>query len=364
MFSAPHYVPVIKLKAGELSALGEVGDRLRSLPVTPFFDVTPLVEDPDREDDRPLGEAHVSGVAEDIMDDWGRTDPVFIDAAALDNYSPGHPRAIGEIAEQASNTGFRFVPVTGLRRSREYQRAARWAAEQQSEGLGLRITPVDTQSSGLRKAIDQLLEYTGHAPPEVDFLLDYGAVPAGHHAVYGRDILGLMAELPYIEDWRTMTVAGSALPSDLSEKMSDNSAEAFDRSAWKMYHHVHQARDQIARTPAFGDYAVTVPSMEKYRVQPAVMRVTPKIKYTAEEQYVVVRGEFQKEDPYGQYRDLARRLTEMDIFEHSQTHADEMIQQYADGMGATAGGPQTWVKVGTARHLEKVGQQIASIPAP
>jgi len=354
----------MKLKLGELQALQELQAELADKPVTPFFDVTPPAEDAEAEGDISVGEAHVNGTVERIMKHWGRTDPVYVDSKALDRYPPGRSRAPADIAEEASGTGFQFVPVTGLRRSGEHNRAVRWAADDQQIGVCIRIPPPVLDDEDFERGLRQLLDYLERGPEEIDLLLDYGAIQPGHHGIYGREVLNSIAALPYVESWRSVITAGTSFPADINEKVPDFTNEAFERAGWKMYKHVYRNRENVARVPAFADYAITLPSMDKYRVQPTVMRITPTLKYTTDEEYVILRAEYREDDNFQQYRDLARRLRDLDIFEPGQTKADKMIHQYASGAGSSSGNPQTWVKVGTARHLEKVGQQIASLSAP
>jgi len=364
VFESPHYVPILKLKLGELQALQELQARLVDSPVTPFFDITPPAEDAEPEGDISAGEAHVAGTVARIMKHWSRTDPVYVDARALDRYPPGRPRAPADIAEEASGTDFQFVPVTGLRRSEEHNRAVRWAAEDQQLGVCIRIPPPVQDDDDFERGLQQLLDYLERGPEEIDILLDYGAIQSGHQGIYGREVLNAIVELPYVESWRSVITAGTSFPADINDKVADFTNETFERAGWKMYRHVYTNRDGIARVPAFSDYGITLPSMDKYRVQPTVMRITPTVKYTTDEEYVILRAEYREDDNFQQYRDLARRLVDLDVFDPDQTKADKIIQQYAAGAGSSPGNPQTWVKVGTARHLEKVGQQIASLPVP
>lgn len=358
MVSKNTYVPILKLKAGELKALGYLRDRFRS-PVVPLFDMPPNTAEDDEGNGVPP-EAHVDGTAEKIMKEWRRSDPVFIDAWTLDEKSVGdpYPTALQDIAMDASNSAFSFIPVTGLRRSARYQSAAKFAAGLQGKGAALRVSARDEDNPEFEASIGRVLDTLEIAPDECDLIFDYGSLPDGQAATYAKAFVGTLPTLPYLQEWRSVVVASTSYPSNLRERVGDDNAKAFRREDWGLYRRVFERRENLPRLPAFADYAISTPSMDKFR-EGGRKNVTASIKYTTDDEYVVVRGHYSKEGPSSQYKGLARWLVDFDEFENGDFWADEYLRTF--GAGSRSGSPTIMVAVGTARHVEKASSQIANL---
>jgi hypothetical protein len=90
------------------------------------------------------------------------------------------------------------------------------------------------------------------------------------------------------------------------------------------------------------------------------MSVSAKVIYTAEDQWVVVKGleKVKKNGP--QYHGLCRRLKERPEFlKVSHCESEAKILRCADDDGGP-GGSKEWVTVATRHHLEMVSRQLAN----
>ena len=100
-FDSHYYVPVLKVKRGEKSALGQIASSLRPR-------IIPLLEIVERQPDSAI-EKHLEtafkGLAESV---WGYS-RCFLDARKL---APDGPRAAASVFGRAADEGITFTPVT------------------------------------------------------------------------------------------------------------------------------------------------------------------------------------------------------------------------------------------------------------
>lgn len=318
----------------------------------------------------PEGEApaeqKVAEVPERIMSHWGRTDPFFLDAEAVDHgvVPTPAPGALARLADEATTTGFNFVPVTGLERSEEYQEATRHAIETLSSGCGFRITVPQLTDDRFEASLNGLLERLGISRHESHLFLDYKYIPEGQHSTFALAFSSQASQFPALGEWDTFTVLGASYPETLSDVMGNHDQQEFTREEWLLYIELWSDRDSLPRVPAFGDYGTIHPSMEMDKAEiPGGIRIVPKIKYTTDEGVFTVRAEhLEGAENNQQYFDLAGRVVESDAFEGDDYYADQYLRQKVERRETGPGNATTWVGVGMSRHLEKVAHQIASLP--
>jgi hypothetical protein len=121
--------------------------------------------------------------------------------------------------------------------------------------------------------------------------------------------------------------------------------------------------------PTFVDYGPSHPEFQEF--DPRTMKIAPKIKYTAEEEWLVAKGEApkrKKELKEGeentpnsvQLEELAKMLIATSAWKGENfSRGDKQVAKYAVGEGPHDA--LTYVEAGFAHHLTLVVRQLASL---
>jgi hypothetical protein len=108
----------------------------------------------------------------------------------------------------------------------------------------------------------------------------------------------------------------------------------------------------------FGDYAISHPVQKE--LDPRTMRMSASIRYTTQENWLVVKGRNVRQYGFDQYFELCKTLVKRPEFSGKDySWGDNYIADCAAGRTGP-GNATTWRKVGTNHHLTVVEQEIAS----
>lgn len=362
MFDHRHYVPVLRWKQAERLALRELDARTRA-GMMPLIEVNPRALAAEETADPPAVDRRCSRVAAEILGDWG-DGRVFLDlrliAPRVRAAAGTHP--LTKIFQEGRTLFPSFVPVTGLGRNAAYQDAVRSVVAVDGLGLCLRLKTGELQRPGLRAVIDRLLAGFGLDYEEVDVLVDYGVVGEAP-----PDLAATCESLPNLRRWRSFTVLGGAFPADLTDMRVGE--HVLPRRDWRAWRGQVTARPPLPRLPAYGDYTVQHPV---FREPGFGLNFSASIRYTAEEDFVVMRGEGVRNDDgpgYSQWPANAMMLCKRPEFRGEGFSAgDRYIKEMSaevekNGSGRT-GGPGTWLQAAFNHHITLTVRQIASLFGP
>lgn len=360
------YLPILKGKAGELRALGELGAEERR-QLLPLIDGPPEgvefgMEDEEKWLQIETVEEAVSGYAAKILAAWDSLDPCLVDLAGFDPSlrlgDGAHP--LSAFFAEARAVDLAAVPVTGLERDAAQVAAVREACETWPPlGAAIRLRgPALADPGALASALTRLLGRIGLEAPEVDLLIDLGALLGSETERLAATLPGLIAALPDPEGWRSFALCSGAFPFELGSLIKKNETGELPRRDWQLWRELIGSGGP-ARLPSFGDYAATRADWPS-AFDPFEMSISGKIVYTTPEHWVVVKGEDLKKDSR-QYHRLARRLRDHPDF-LAATHCPGEVKvidcaEQRDGPG----NPGTWVTVATRHHIEVVSRQLASL---
>jgi len=361
MFGSEHYVSVLRWKRGEHVALASLEGADRDA-------ITPLVEIPpdDFPPDNPEASANLGkrlprlSAAVEVARGSHRT---FVDFGLLGGgvKTPGGREPLTEFFSLLEGGGSYTVPVTGLTRQPDYQIAARSIAIKARE-LALRLTLNDFIRPTPKGDIDTLLEGHGLVPEEVHLLVDFGlvanAAPSFSH---------VCARVPALARWLTFSVLAGSFPKDLSHLPIGTHLLA--RSEWRQWRKQALQEKPLPRLPTFGDYTTQHPI---YRIPPPGANVSASVRYTSEEDWLVMRGEGLRSHGspgYAQYPAIAALLCDQKEFRGPDfSSGDLYIWQVANQEIASTGSPETWLRAGINHHLVSAIRQLSgmvtAIPAP
>jgi hypothetical protein len=226
MFDTNHYVPILRWKAGERVALREVcaGDRKR---ITPLIEIPrKIFEEKDSDPDlagageglfgklavRPDPENVLFKAAKAVLEAW-QYSPFFLDLWHIDGQIPqirGKKHPLVSVAEECRRIKLSLVPVTGLDRRPEYQRAVLQVVADDGRGACMRVTTDDVLQPTFSAALVAKVKKLGLKISDADLLLDTQDFDSDK-----PDIEALLRRIPKLDDWRTLTVASGGFPEDL-----------------------------------------------------------------------------------------------------------------------------------------------------
>ncbi|MBN8226697.1 hypothetical protein JYK02_04155 [Corallococcus macrosporus] len=112
----------------------------------------------------------------------------------------------------------------------------------------------------------------------------------------------------------------------------------------------------------YGDYAIQGVLLPPHDA--AMHPGSPNIRHTANDHWLVVRGEALKRHGYDQYTGLATYLMEHECYSgRTFSKGDDYIFGCAGG-AETPGSPGVWRRMGTNHHIAKVLKQLTSLHVP
>jgi hypothetical protein len=357
----PLYVPLLKGKEGEFTALEEIESDVRDL-------ILPLVEVPrvpfDYVNERPAKtlDEHVSGVAGRLRECWPER-PLYLDMpwfSEAELLADG-TAAIGRVLGDCRTGNVAAIPVVRTTSSAPYLAAVRAHLAECEDGACIRVTPSDFDEDGeiqlgeqLKRTLDALAVDN---LTRTDLILDLANIQdVGREALVARAVI---AEMPHLPDWRRFIFAATSFPENLSE-VDAATTTALPRLEWELWQRLRR-RSALRTDSLFGDYAIAHPIPAE--LDPRTMRMSASIRYTTDENWLIVKGRNVRQYGFDQYYDLCRTLSRLPEFSgEGFSWGDRFIARCARGE-AGPGNATTWRKVGTNHHLTLVARTLATVRA-
>lgn len=359
MFTYKHYVPILKAKEGEFKALQETAEATKDM-MTPLFEIMDVPWDYQEGAEGKTIDEHLNKIGKKISECWGER-RIFVDSPLIagnrkmmDNSTHHFEFLFNDFRSKGLNT----IPTAELSRHNDYKRAIKSIVQTDEKGICLRLFSADIANASLKAIIDNDLAFYEVSPKESDLIIDLE-----HISNDNQDLLTLTIStfinnvIPYINDWRSITLAETAFPTNLSEIDADT-IDAIERGEWQIWNKLLSRT--LNRIPSFGDYSIANP--EVLDLDPRNMRVSASIRYTCDEYWLIVRGRWLRKYGYDQYHNLCKNLIlRTEYCGPTFSWADNYINECAaETVGA--GNPTTWRKVGNNHHFQKVFAQISSLP--
>lgn len=336
------YVPILKCKQNEKGAL-------RQLAATARSSLTPLIEVVERKGDdaKPL-DNHLRTAFRDLSDALGG-DECWLDTHEI-------PGCAARAFECAGQHGVKFLPVIWLRGQQQDLAAA---LQCRAKGLCLRVSQSDLRLGVSASEVRALLEEHHLAPAGMELVLDMGAIEELAFEGGRRLVDALLHAVPPLREWRSVTLAGTALPASMKDVPTEGRRD-FARTEWVLWRDYARVRAQeLGQFIAFGDCAIQHPrGVEGY--DPRVMPRSPTIRFALSDQWLIWKGKSNKLErealQFPRLADAALR----DLGD--QFHAD-----HCGGCGdlrrASIGAPRLgsagiWRRIGTVHHMTTVVEQL------
>lgn len=348
------YLPVLRWKAAEISALSKLEPRVRGL-VFPVIELCPTAFVTQKRTPEKKYKKEILPISI-LLDRMLKLKsaigerPVGIDLLNIkDGESPYTNREIWNVVQSGqSQFGLRVVPITGFnRKGIAYQKLIGNMSQAYGNGVCVRLTVPDLHRRSFPRELDELLAFIQHDPESIDLILDLKLIYPGS-PTYSE----LGALLPYLTHWRSLTVLGGSFPVNLS-KLAANDTHDLPREEWLKWRNESQGfGNRFSVGPIFGDYTIQHPTYQEPVPAP---HVSASIRYTSSDRWVVFRGEWiGKKNGSGcdQYPAWAQILVARpDLYKGAAfSFGDQYIMEKSLD-GRKPGGPREWLRAGMNHHI-------------
>lgn len=350
-FNHKHQIFIAKLKRGEIWALNQLSFAAKAV-ITPLLEMWPPNPATPKKPAKSLAE-HTADLMQMLTTEWTGL-PCYLDTQYLrigDAPSPSSAQTVFGIARAANVNA---VPVTSPYFGQQFQEVIRGVIATDARGVMLRIPLIFfNDAQNIANYLSGLVAFLGVERDQVDILIDLEYFP-NLVAVQQTGIYCLNC-LPWIGDWRTVSLASGCFPNSISEQPMGQWIP-FSRTDWNGWFGVVTARMEAnLRLPSYADYGVRCGG------KPEVIPngPAPNIRYTDTEIIWVRRA---PKAP-NSMRSICQSLTNQPYFRGAQfSRGDADIAQKAATTDPKNGSPEQWIQWCTNHQLELTFSQIQNLP--
>ncbi|MFD0532440.1 hypothetical protein ACFQY7_00040 [Actinomadura luteofluorescens] len=351
------YVPILKAKKGETDALRNL--TIPPVQMRPLLEVTPQEpKEKDTADDVAAKfTARVTKFAKALRDDVPAEVVCAIDTALVDgaDYAEQVWQPIIEVlTEQLIPRAVR--PVVRLTDSPGRLAQARAVISAFEDGGCLRLEPVTRPLSvdEATTALEGLLSALGQVPQCMDLVIDLWAISDDDDAQ--RACTAALAWLSWtdLNPWRSVAVASSAFPKDLTGVPLDTVTPLLRRDA-DLWRQVRQHPD--GQPVDFGDYAIAHPLLGKG------FRGYPNLRYTTGTRWQVWRRRTPEHLGNHRFCLICQSVLASEHWTGEACWGDAQIALRAEEC-SSPGSTTDWRAFGTSRHLAVVTDRLARLGEP
>lgn len=364
MFNSKHYIPILKWKRAEQSALGDLTSKDKKL-ITPLIQfVMPKLtakESVGKTEDEKFKaviekfQKKANEIPKEILEAWGIT-PTFIDFSLL--YTTDlQVESLRNILHDGEKIGVHFIPVLHL----DDDQKLKDTVKGHKYGLCLRLVCADLDD--LNTLDDKIKSFLGSVElPEksIDLLLDIKEI--GGDVNKFSKYINLSKQIKNLSKWRTFTFASGAFHENLSDCKIDEE-NLIPRLDWTNWVYLSKNKT-FSRDPSFGDYAIQHPI---YKESTQFFPPTTSIKYAINDSWLVMKGKKLDFKLYLANADILSKDKRFygENFSQGDKYITEKAKHFAtyakDPKIGGTGSTETWLTAGINHHLALVVNQIANL---
>jgi hypothetical protein len=341
------YVPVIKSKRGEFTAIRLLQDDIKE-HVRPFLDVLP----PSRFAQKPKTLAdQLTWVADHMAAAWAGA--LWVDTFDVGpSIAQGKQVSIEFICRALRARGLTPIPVTGFEREAGHDQAVRRLLAEAATGVCLRLEEEDLLlPTKLPALLDGKTKLLGVEPPSIDLLFDLRYLDETPVAVRVQVLARALQNIPSLNTWRSIILAGSSMPNSLNGVCARGAHGFLARRELEIWLALQQAT--VKRMPTFGDYTTVPPQYADMDTRTIAKHLGPNVKYTLDRRWYVSRGHSFLKSGSAQYFGIAKNIVSLPDFRGpAASYGDRFIAERAKGAtGAKCGNPEQWVTASVNSHI-------------
>lgn len=342
------YVPFLKFKTNEVSAIKTLDDAIKS-SLTPFFDI-PRQEDLTEQKLKKRIDAayrkyelHLTSLKHFYLDNFDIDDCIKIDGS--DNYK--------YIIKKFTNS--KFIPVVGIDRSPERIQTVIDSHNNgilKSDTVAIRLSEGDLLSWALIKNdFNDLMFECSKCFHKFHLILDNGVCNDIDPNERCSKIETLLNNIHKYFSFDFIIHTGSTIPSSIRDLVEPGKSGIFIRNEKAIYDLIKEHFDNII----YGDYTIVSPLYSDVDLPKEILRsiMAPKIVYTLSDQIYVARGSAIDRHPRGskQYNDICKVLISKRFYRGAPySWGDQYIDDKANNLGKDAS-PSTILKPLINAHI-------------
>lgn len=352
------YLPILKSKLGEFTALGHLSENSKDF-ITPLFEITPLEWDQaERKIPRTLTD-HLDSFCKKLLSKWP-TSNCFIDPELLKWDRSDNRDQVRYVFDKLAEKDVVPAPVVSLEYSQSFLEALKGTIQTYKiKEVGFRVTPNHVTDADFPVKVQELLDQLRLKPAQVHMILDLADSNFGEIENFADAIASVLESFPFIDGWKSITVAGTAFP---SSRIIKEGVSYFPRNDWMVYKKLLEKLKaaEFKRRINYGDYSIVNPAYFEFK--PKVMKSSANIRYTLDDKWMVVKGTaLKKSADYLQYKKLAKSIVaSVDYLGEDFSMGDLHLARCVRGV-ERPGAPSVWNWVGNNHHFEKVLNDIAAM---
>jgi hypothetical protein len=329
------YVPLLKVKQGELEALGYLEQDIKknTIPLIQFIEDTNLKRSGD----------YVDTIIRRLTKAWGRNDNIlYFDVSNLKSI-----HLIRIFANQLVNFGRRFIPVVHYNYQDDYLALVK--DNYLSNGICLRIKKSFMSPEMVNKFISAIRKNLEIKPENIDLLIDFEQITTEDVKNYQKIFLDLYNSVKAMKLRRIIISAGS-FPQKVSE-VTQNKIGIIPRPEWELWNSI--SRKTKDSNLIYSDYGNQHPI---YNEETAALERNCCINYTTDKEFIIFRDvNGNKDGNSGEnYVKNSKLLIEHPFYEgKNYCWGDGYIFDCAN-KDVKYNGTPLWVKITLNHHLTKI----------
>jgi Beta protein len=360
---APGYVPALRWKKGEISAVKRFFKSSPDAPVTTLALVDNVRERKQNEERSKASripadpKKYIDHMADELQMAFNSR-KAFVDTSLFDLERSGIDGLV-EFFNNGIAKVSTLVPVLRLKDA-----GARIAAFKgmKPKGIALRLAESELRS---KSAISAFLKAIHLGEGEVDLIADLELLEAERHDIDSiADLVQGLVERDV--PWRSITLLSGAYPT--KPAFRDDGWISCSRHDWAMFASVAQAlQARKLQVPMFGDYGIVSPKAKPTSGSGGGGGARPIIRYCDKTYWRMRRArEVTRKGAVSPYFELARECAvDSGFMGRDFSFGDQYIDDRAMGQVSKGGNPSNYITVDTNHHLGFVAAQACGIlPKP
>ncbi len=355
----PLYVPILKWKQGEQGALREL-DSSTKAAILPLLELPPLEYNFVDDCFKKTLEEHVEKLPQILLKSWAGQ--FYLDICNLqEKYLPGNIYIYSHIDEllETEDAISQYIPIytpTCPLKNNSYFRHC--IDSGRTIAIRLKFNEVDDFEDIMELVINNL-NIIPEEMHNIDLIVDLGYINPSDAKRMLKLLKLSLSELPHINLWRYIIIAGTSMPETLSA-LSSGSSLHIPRVFYQLYTHF-VSKHNYEREFIFGDYGISNPAILE-DVDPRFLNPSCNIRYTIADSYFIVKGTAFKKYGGAQHADLCDKIISTPGIYYGSTFSagDKYISDCAT-LSVSGGSLTTWRKAGTNHHLTLVVNQLSSL---
>lgn len=386
-----NYVPILKWRAAEITALTNVKDenKKKMMPVVELVMPTSIslykkeaetkesIKKTEVEMRTEIADKFISkridAIPEEIKKVWGET-PLFLDFSLLyaDDTNKLKLDAIKKVLPACSYKNLKITPIINLSDNVAIiDEIFNQFTQSIARDICLRITAPDLLDvNTLNHKLENFLKERKISASQIHILVDLKYLDDKLMPSY-KNLFKVAQSIYQLNQWKTFTFASGSFPANMSKYKVDEDVGSEPRTDWLFWSREVETEDLI-RKPVFGDYTIRNPINNEKLLR---LQSSATLKYTTEKDWKIFRGQKGINEQYLAHANLL--VTQTDYFsgrnfsfgdeylgnksDYLATYID-LVQKDPKKKGKGTGRTGDWIAAGISHHLALVLSQLASQP--